>query len=487
LNPLTYANLGHVKTAPEVHADGEIWMEALWEIRANLIAQFGEHEGRERVRQLVIDGMKLAVPTASMVDMRDAILLADRVDYGGESQSQLWAGFAKRGLGALAYSDGGFTVHVLSSFDLPSDSGAVKFYDNPVVIGEPARLVLQGSSYTEPSIVVQLSTNSGDQESLVLRQRGSLYVGSIATRVGAVTKANGALEIVPGDSITASYVNSGGEQVQSKLSTMPSYVSSSSAASFSFGTEQRNVLGNGGTLTYVLPFSFPFYDKHYGTAYVYNNGLIAFERPAQTPACTDASALRNYAGVTPLWVPMSLTGSAQSNEGLFISSGTDFVTFRWAGENTPLAGSPSPVNFAATLHSDGRIEFSYGTGNSVVQVPTNFNVCGPPIYGLSNGHGVYSQTVASSNYTNHAVVHFDLRSTGLRSRPQRLFLRRPAITYRIFCKSTERPRIPQPSWSRWISSSMACNGCARSLPGRQVHGRCSCICRVRGSAKVRTG
>ena len=41
VNPLTYANLGSVISSPEVHADGEIWVEALMEIRANLIAQFG--------------------------------------------------------------------------------------------------------------------------------------------------------------------------------------------------------------------------------------------------------------------------------------------------------------------------------------------------------------------------------------------------------------------------------------------------------------
>ena len=104
------------------------------------------------MRQLVIDGMKLAIPAASMVDMRDAILLADRVDYSGASQSQLWAGFAKRGLGALAYSDGGNTVHVMSSFDLPSTTGAIKFYDDPVVIGEPLRVVLQDSNYTQPTV-----------------------------------------------------------------------------------------------------------------------------------------------------------------------------------------------------------------------------------------------------------------------------------------------------------------------------------------------
>jgi extracellular elastinolytic metalloproteinase len=103
VNPLTYASLGHViYPRPEVHADGEIWVEALWEARANLIRQFGETEGRRRIRQLVIDGMMLALPSPSMVDARDAILLADRVDFEGASQDALWQAFAKRGLGALA-------------------------------------------------------------------------------------------------------------------------------------------------------------------------------------------------------------------------------------------------------------------------------------------------------------------------------------------------------------------------------------------------
>src|SRR5262249_30740157 len=87
INALTYADLGHVILAGrEVHADGEIWTEALWEVRANLIRQFGEKEGRRRVRMLVLDGMKLAAPFPTMIDMRDGILLADRVDFKGESQ-----------------------------------------------------------------------------------------------------------------------------------------------------------------------------------------------------------------------------------------------------------------------------------------------------------------------------------------------------------------------------------------------------------------
>lgn len=56
---------------------------ALWEVRANLIRQFGDREGRQRLRQIVLDGMKLAPPSPSMVDLRDAILLADRDLTGG--------------------------------------------------------------------------------------------------------------------------------------------------------------------------------------------------------------------------------------------------------------------------------------------------------------------------------------------------------------------------------------------------------------------
>src|SRR5205085_9184900 len=155
--------------------------EALWEMRANLIKQFGDAEGRRRVRILVMDGMKLSVPAPSMVDMRDAILLADRVDFNGASQSQIWAAFAKRGLGALAYSSSGQTVHVVPSFDLPSSTGQLKFYDDPIVIGEAARIVLQDSILTRPTVRIQVTSSSGDLENVDLRQQGSIYIGSLPT------------------------------------------------------------------------------------------------------------------------------------------------------------------------------------------------------------------------------------------------------------------------------------------------------------------
>ena len=75
--------------------------EALWEARANFIRLFGEKEGRRRMQINVIEGLKLQPPRASMIDARDAIVLANRVTFKAEGEQQLWEGFAKRGLESL--------------------------------------------------------------------------------------------------------------------------------------------------------------------------------------------------------------------------------------------------------------------------------------------------------------------------------------------------------------------------------------------------
>ncbi|HLJ48384.1 MAG TPA: M36 family metallopeptidase [Bryobacteraceae bacterium] len=415
VDPLTYANLGHVRSFPEVHADGEIWVAALWDVRANLIAQFGEAEGRKRVRQLVMDGMKLAVPAASMIDMRDAILLADRVDYNGASQQQLWAGFAKRGMGALAFSDGANTVHVMSSFDMPSNTGQLKFYDDPIVLGEPLRVVLEDLNYSQPTVRIQLTSSSGDAENLILHQRGSVYEGQIATVQTAATPSNARLELLSQDQITAQYMDwdigdGTSNQVQATIHTMMPYALFASVNSFSFENERRVTVPQGSYAIQQLPFAFPFYDKTYSSVYVFSNGLIAFELPATPGACADSVNLRNYHAVAPLWTASSattVTGSAQSGEGVYISIGTNSITFRWAGQYTALAQSPSPTNFAATLFADGRVQFNYGGGNQTTEQAASFSECGPSVVGLGNGHDVYAFSIGFSSLTNAPTLRFD--------------------------------------------------------------------------------
>jgi hypothetical protein len=74
----------------------------LWEVRANLIKKHGFAPGNSLALQLVTDGLKLSPPNPNWVQARDAILLADRVLTGGANETELWAAFAKRGLGYSA-------------------------------------------------------------------------------------------------------------------------------------------------------------------------------------------------------------------------------------------------------------------------------------------------------------------------------------------------------------------------------------------------
>ncbi len=102
----------------EVHNQGEIWCAALWEVRANLIAKHGFATGNELALQLVTDGMKLSPPNPNFLQARDAIIQADVVNNGGANHNELWAGFAKRGMGFSAWSpDSSMTAGVIEAFD----------------------------------------------------------------------------------------------------------------------------------------------------------------------------------------------------------------------------------------------------------------------------------------------------------------------------------------------------------------------------------
>jgi outer membrane protein assembly factor BamB len=85
--------------ANEAHNAGELWCVSLWEVRANLIGKCGFEVGNELTLQLITDAMKLSPPSPNFIQARDAILLADRVLTGGTNWNEIWAGFAKRGLG----------------------------------------------------------------------------------------------------------------------------------------------------------------------------------------------------------------------------------------------------------------------------------------------------------------------------------------------------------------------------------------------------
>lgn len=106
--------------AGEVHNAGEVWCSALWEARANVIRRNGFAVGNELILRLVTDGLKLAPPNPNFLQARDAIILADQIATGGANYSELWAGFAKRGMGFSAQSpDSSTTAGIVEAFDLP--------------------------------------------------------------------------------------------------------------------------------------------------------------------------------------------------------------------------------------------------------------------------------------------------------------------------------------------------------------------------------
>jgi subtilase family serine protease len=110
------------------HSNGEIWVNTLWDIRQRFRTdQVGGSESAaiNESHQLYVDGLKLSPPAPTMLDMRDAMLLADSVRNPGSPRSQnfcaLWESFAARGMGvnALDTADNG-SSQVTAGYTVPS-------------------------------------------------------------------------------------------------------------------------------------------------------------------------------------------------------------------------------------------------------------------------------------------------------------------------------------------------------------------------------
>jgi extracellular elastinolytic metalloproteinase len=111
----TFGDFGRVAGVPEVHADGEIWVQTLWDVRRAL--------GSRVSRALVTRGMELSPVNPSFLDMRNSILQADLVVFRGRHQKALWKAFARRGMGFFAGVLDGDDVAPVEDFSLPPGRG----------------------------------------------------------------------------------------------------------------------------------------------------------------------------------------------------------------------------------------------------------------------------------------------------------------------------------------------------------------------------
>ncbi|KAI8051428.1 extracellular elastinolytic metallo proteinase [Syncephalis plumigaleata] len=124
VNPTTY---GKVYTSgwDEVHSIGEIWANILYEMYWNLVDKLGYSsdfysadltKGNTLAVKLVIDGMKLQPCNPTFITARDAILQAEEQNTG-KHKCEIWAAFAKRGVGVKAKTDG--ESKVVEDFSIP--------------------------------------------------------------------------------------------------------------------------------------------------------------------------------------------------------------------------------------------------------------------------------------------------------------------------------------------------------------------------------
>ncbi|HEU4658760.1 MAG TPA: M36 family metallopeptidase [Capillimicrobium sp.] len=112
----TYGDFGDIAGQPEVHADGEIWAQTLWDLRAAI--------GVSDARLLVTEGMRLTPPEPSFLDARNGILAALEVTGKTALRDEVWDVFRNRGMGFYAGATSGADVEPVADTSPPPPDGA---------------------------------------------------------------------------------------------------------------------------------------------------------------------------------------------------------------------------------------------------------------------------------------------------------------------------------------------------------------------------
>lgn len=108
VNPFTYGAIAN-DALSQPHGIGFVWATMLWDLYWAFKDEYGFDPdlyagsgGNNMVIQLVTDGLKLQACQPGFIDGRDAILLADELNFEGANQCLIWEVFARRGLGYSA-------------------------------------------------------------------------------------------------------------------------------------------------------------------------------------------------------------------------------------------------------------------------------------------------------------------------------------------------------------------------------------------------
>ncbi len=190
----TYGDYGHVGGSPEVHDDGEIWAQTLWDLRTAV--------GSKVAESLVTRAMELAANNPSFLDMRNAILLADHAVFNGYHVKKLWQVFAHRGMGFFAGALDGNDIAPGEDFSTPPAPGTPKGTLTGIVTDSVTGAPLAGATVT----VAFQGTPSGSNPSAITNANGRYTIHGLIA--GTYPKV---IAMLPGfDSVTASVTVQGG-------------------------------------------------------------------------------------------------------------------------------------------------------------------------------------------------------------------------------------------------------------------------------------
>ena len=178
----TFGDMTSIIGGPEVHADGEIWGQTLWDLRQRLVAQEGsEAAGSDLAEQLITDGMRLSPPEPSFLDMRNAILQADVAVNGGANRDLLWSVFATRGMGYFAGALDANDFDAQEDFATPPGPGAPTgtiagtLTDATSGLPVAGQKVGVGGHATDPAFVDALVTTSAADGTFALTVPAGTY------------------------------------------------------------------------------------------------------------------------------------------------------------------------------------------------------------------------------------------------------------------------------------------------------------------------
>jgi extracellular elastinolytic metalloproteinase len=190
VNPLNFSDIGYDVAGNEVHSDGEIWVATNNSIRDALIDKYNHDfpasdkalqaqcaagelpsqncPGNRRWIQLVYDAMLLDPTAPTMIDARNSLLASDTMRYGGANQTEIWAAFAQRGLGANAALHPAPAAANRCSGALVQDCDPVPDFSSPLGGNTNVTFNISGKVPGNPAVV------------------GQVYVGTYQGRVSQI-------------------------------------------------------------------------------------------------------------------------------------------------------------------------------------------------------------------------------------------------------------------------------------------------------------